>query len=128
MIPAWLRHMFANKADDTQPPVRLKVRECLGRWRAGRAQGADFRDNRLIPALRKGSVVLDLDGSRGYGSSFFEEVFGGLARSGVFTQETLRQRLHIVSNDDPSYRLEALQYLYEMKNWRSHESYRSHHP
>lgn len=44
--------------------------------------GEEFRDNHLIPALKQdGKVTVDLDGVVGYGSSFLEEVFGGLVRA-----------------------------------------------
>jgi hypothetical protein len=44
--------------------------------------GEEFRDNYLIPALNQDAkVTVDLDGVVGYGSSFLEEVFGGLVRA-----------------------------------------------
>lgn len=44
--------------------------------------GEEFRDSLLIPALSQdGKVIVDLDGVVGYGSSFLEEVFGGLVRA-----------------------------------------------
>lgn len=44
--------------------------------------GEEFRDNYLIPALNQDDkVTVDLDGVVGYGSSFLEEVFGGLVRA-----------------------------------------------
>ena len=52
-----------------------------GRYRAkSRNSGEDFRERLLLPALRAGDVTVVLDGVRGYGSSFLEEVFGGAVR------------------------------------------------
>ncbi|SFB12019.1 protein of unknown function [Collimonas sp. OK607] len=43
--------------------------------------GAKFRDEILVPAIREyESVLIDLDGTAGYGSSFLEEAFGGAVR------------------------------------------------
>ena len=54
----------------------------------------DFRDNLLIPALRKyDKVVVDLRGAF-YGSSFLEETFGGLIRHG-FKHDELKEKLTI---------------------------------
>lgn len=54
-----------------------------GRYRSdGKYSGERFRDDYLIPALEQnGTVTVRLDGVMGYGSSFLEEVFGGLLRS-----------------------------------------------
>jgi len=43
-------------------------------------------------------VVIDLDGVRGYGSSFLEEAFGGLVRKG-FSQATIKSLLLLRSID-----------------------------
>lgn len=72
-----------------------------GRYRAdGPFSGEEFRESKLIPALLEGGLVtVDLSGTYGYGSSFLEEVFGGLIRSGRFTKEDLDNRLIIVARD-----------------------------
>lgn len=60
--------------------------------------GEKFRDEVLWPALNEGkTVTVDLDGAEGYGSSFLEEVFGGLIRKGL-TESTLRTKLRIQSS------------------------------
>lgn len=51
----------------------------------GDFSGQEFRENILIPKFREilksgDTLILDLDGTLGYGTSFLEEVFGGLAR------------------------------------------------
>ena len=47
----------------------------------GPYSGAEFREKFLIPVLSEsGHAVINFDGTRGYGSSFLEEAFGGLVR------------------------------------------------
>lgn len=76
-----------------------------GRYlRDGPYPGERFRDEWLIPALRReprSVVEIDLDGTAGFGSSFLEEAFGGLVRAG-FPPDQLRLRLRIRSSR-PSY-------------------------
>lgn len=72
-----------------------------GRYREdGPYSGQRFRDDILIPALHAHSkVTILLDGTIGYGSSFLEEVFGGLIRSGQFDAADLMSRIELVSRD-----------------------------
>jgi len=53
-----------------------------GRYKQhSRTSGEEFRDRFLLEPLSKGEAILvDLDGTIGYGSSFLEEAFGGAAR------------------------------------------------
>ena len=58
-----------------------------GRYRSdGPYTGEQWREDFLVPALRlaqgppKTALEIDLSSVRGWGSSFFEEAFGGLAR------------------------------------------------
>jgi hypothetical protein len=69
-----------------------------GRYRSdGPRSGEAFREDLLIPKLKAFStVVVNLDGTLGYGSSFLEESFGGLVRAG-FKAEDLKSRIQIVS-------------------------------
>lgn len=55
-----------------------------GRKRSdGPYTGETFREDLLLPKLKVGThVILDIDGVEGLPSSFLEEVFGGLVRSG----------------------------------------------
>lgn len=79
--------------DFTQTPI--------GRYRDdGPYSGQVFREDVLMPSLRENDkVIVDLAGVEGYGSSFLEEVFGGVIRSGEFTAEMLRDKLSIISSD-----------------------------
>ena len=88
----------------------------------GSNSGEEFREEYLIDALRKDSEVsVNLDGVLGYGSSFLEEIFGGIVRAmpthpasihpsgksitkyDFITLEMINFiRDNLVSNDDPS--------------------------
>jgi STAS-like domain of unknown function (DUF4325) len=48
-------------------------------------------------------IVIDLDDTNGYGSSFLDEAFGGLVRSEELNPSDLRRRLSFKSDTDPSY-------------------------
>jgi len=79
----------------------------------GPDNGQRFREDFLLPALRAGhDVVVDLDGARGLGPSFLEEVFGGLVRAG-FTRDEIARRVQLKSDNDPSYKDEVDGYLDE---------------
>jgi hypothetical protein len=74
--------------------------------------GTTFRLEYLIPALAANEhVVIDLDKTEGYGSSFLEEAFGGLVREHSFKKEELDIRLSFISNEDPTLIDEILQYI-----------------
>ena len=86
----------------------------FGRYREDGGRSAEvFRDDLLIPAIKQHSrVELDLSGTNYYGSSFLEETFGGLVRSG-FSEAQLRQKLEIVHTMLPSIVEEAWMYIRE---------------
>jgi hypothetical protein len=73
-----------------------------GRYRSdGPYSGERFREDFLIPALLSNAAVrVVLDGTMGFGSSFLEEAFGGLARDGRFPREALLRTLKIESRDE----------------------------
>lgn len=68
-----------------------------GRFRTDGEYNAErFRDDFLIPRLNDHDIVtLDFNGTRPCGSSFLEEVFGGLIRKGFD-----KNRVKVVSNDE----------------------------
>ncbi|OCG39337.1 DUF4325 domain-containing protein [Gilliamella sp. Fer1-1] len=69
--------------------------------RLGPASGEEFRDDVLIPALKQNSqILINFDGVVGYGSSFLEEVFGGLIRKGIDKNIVLNLVKTLISNDD----------------------------
>ena len=49
----------------------------------------------------KQRIVVDLDGTNGMGTSFLEEVFGGLIREEHFAYEDLKKYLDFISNEEP---------------------------
>lgn len=74
--------------------MMIDIAKDFGAYPSGRVtkdgplNGEKFRNQLLIPAIRQAlsdpdgeeRVVVDIDGVRSFGSSFLEEVFGGLAR------------------------------------------------
>ncbi|RLW63946.1 MAG: DUF4325 domain-containing protein [gamma proteobacterium symbiont of Stewartia floridana] len=94
----------------------LNIAEKFSRYPAGRFNsdgpysGEKFRDDYLVPAIKgKKSLVVDLDGTRGYGSSFLEEAFGGLVRAG-YTKEAILSVITLKTDDD-SLLLEIMDYI-----------------
>jgi len=86
----------------------INVAEQFSKYPAGRFlsdgpySGQRFRDEVLVPALEASqttSVLVVLDGTLGYGSSFLEEAFGGLVRRKGFKAEDLTKRLAIQATD-----------------------------
>jgi STAS-like domain of unknown function (DUF4325) len=80
------------------PGPRLKVE--------GAFSGEKFREEILTPkvaeALRDSKVLLiDLDGTAGYGTSFLEEAFGGLIRHDMYSYEDLKKILRFKSQEEP---------------------------
>ncbi|MDE0101655.1 MAG: STAS-like domain-containing protein [Bryobacterales bacterium] len=90
-----------------------------GRFRKhGPYSGEEFRDDVLLDLLRNaiGSddmLVITLDGTHGYGSSFLEEAFGGLIRLGLFDREQVEGHLELRALDPlyETYRLSANRYM-----------------
>jgi len=94
----------------------IRVARDFSRYPAGRFRddgpysGEAFREDFLLPALHAGEqVVVDLDGVRGYGSSFLEEAFGGLVRKGV--TQSLIKRLVLLRSVDKSLIEEVEDYI-----------------
>jgi hypothetical protein len=71
----------------------------------GEFSGEVFRKEVLAPAVRKAldggsQLLVDLDGTAGYGTSFLEEAFGGLIRNDGYTKEELDRGLHFKSDEE----------------------------
>ena len=72
--------------------------------RQGPYSGEKFRQ-KLVEALKKAeTVVVDLDGTTGFGSSFLDEAFGGLVRSEGMARAEVQRRVKIKSDQDASYK------------------------
>lgn len=72
--------------------------------RQGAHSGESLR-RRLVAMLdsKPDTIVIDLDGTRGIGSSFLDEAFGGLVRSEKKAKDDLLRRFKFRSLIDPSY-------------------------
>ncbi len=87
-----------------------------GRFRDdGDWSGEKFREELLIPALKKADkkhpVIVNINDTEGYGSSFLEEAFAGLIRNG-YTKENIAEKLQIEANDTYDiYKKIILEYL-----------------
>ncbi|ADL56759.1 STAS-like domain-containing protein [Gallionella capsiferriformans] len=84
----------------------VNVARDFSRYPAGRyledgpASGQAFRDKFLLPSLKEAKgLTIELDGTRGYGSSFLEEAFGGAVREG-FAPATVTQTFTLISEDN----------------------------
>jgi hypothetical protein len=78
----------------------------------GKYNGQRFRTEYLIPALADGGhVLVDMDGTDGYGSSFLEESFGGLVRLCGFSAKDLHERIELKSEEDESFIEEVWEYI-----------------
>ena len=79
----------------------------------GKWSGERFRDENLIPAFKDNKtekVKVHLDGvKRGYGSSFLEESFGGLIRTGI--DKNLVKKLLELETADRDYKIEIMEYI-----------------
>lgn len=96
--------------------ITVRVASDFSRHPAGRFlsdgpfSGEAFRRKFLEPNLGiDDRIVIELDGARGYGSSFLEEAFGGLVRKG-FSKELLLQKISLVATN-ASLKHEIIDYI-----------------
>jgi hypothetical protein len=66
--------------------------------------GQEFREDFLQPNFEKikdsdAKLIVNLDGTIGYGTSWLEEVFGGLAR--IFGNELVYSKIELISEEEP---------------------------
>ncbi len=72
----------------------------------GKFSGEVFRKEYLYPKLRAciendSKLVIVLDGTAGYGTSFLEEAFGGLIRHNNLTHAEIMSHISVVSEEQP---------------------------
>ena len=98
--------------------MNINIGKDFSRYPAGRYEtdgpfsGELFRSKFLVPALNKDEhIVIELDDTAGYGSSFLEEAFGGLIRLG-YTEKQINLNLSFKS-DDPSLLEEIEEYIHD---------------
>jgi len=82
----------------------------------GEFSGEQFRAEILLPrilnAIKKGlKLIVDLDGTHGYGLSFLEESFGGLIRDDGIRLETINSLLQIISDEEPDLKDEVILFM-----------------
>jgi hypothetical protein len=70
----------------------------------GPYSGEYFRDNLLIPKYLKAKdvnekILIDLDGTYGYATSFLDEAFGGIAE--LYNKDDVLNRIEFKSKDQP---------------------------
>lgn len=85
--------------------ITINIARDFSKYPAGRFvkdgpfSGEHFRKKFLEPNIEKqDKIIIELDGARGYGSSFLEEAFGGLVRKG-FTSNTLKKKIEIQASN-----------------------------
>lgn len=66
--------------------------------------GQEFREDYLEPLFKEiietdEKLIVNLDGTIGYGTSWLEEVFGGLAR--IYGKKLVSEKLIFISNEEP---------------------------
>lgn len=82
----------------------------------GDHSGEEFRETvlrqRYEEALSKNlQLVVDLDGTSGYASSFLEEAFGGMIRKRYAEKHDLLSRLTVVSEAQPKWKERVDRYI-----------------
>lgn len=101
-----------------KPLVSINIAKQFSTIPAGRDSndgpdsGERFRSEFLVPALNEyDKVIVVLDGTEGYGSSFLDESFGGLIRVEGMTATDLHHRLDVISTDDETLCDEVWDYI-----------------
>jgi len=85
-------------------------RSPAGRFISDGPNSGERLRNMIADVLKRGDAVeLRMDGTRGYGSSFLDEAFGGLIRVCGFSAADLLARVNVVTQD-PSLALEVKRY------------------
>jgi len=72
----------------------------------GDFSGQEFRETILKEAMENAIIgnrklVMNLDGTAGYGTSFLEEAFGGLIREDNLSFDLINKCLEIISEEEP---------------------------
>ena len=88
-------------------------------YKDGKFSGEEFFDKLLGPKFRESldsnsKLIVDLDGSDGYATSFLDEAFHRLGDK--FSPTVVLEHLVLISNEEPDWIPEILQYInYENK-------------
>ena len=86
----------------------------------GPNSGEKFREDVLVGRYREARdrdlpLIVDLDGTSGYASSFLEEAFGGMIRKRYAVKEDLLRRLTIMSGAQPKWIQRVERYISQAK-------------
>ncbi|MEX2345698.1 MAG: STAS-like domain-containing protein [Balneolaceae bacterium] len=90
----------------------------------GKNSGEKFRKEILKDAFSRAitenkRVIVDLDGTDGYGTSFLEESFGGLIRDEGLAYDEIIKRLEIISNEEDYLKNDVYEYLKDAQDENS---------
>jgi len=91
----------------------------------GDFSGELFRRDFLLPevraAIETGEIlVVDLDGTAGYGTSFLEEAFGGLVREDKISAGALRRVLRLQSSEEDYLPEDIMSYIADAEASEDH--------
>lgn len=111
-------------------PIELKVAKDFSRTpgprfiKEGDFSGELFRKTVLFPAfeqaLQQGAkLVVDLDHTAGYGTSFLEEAFGGLIRIEKLPYKKVIETLQLISKEEDYLIEDILHYIEDAEKERS---------
>ncbi|WMN11923.1 STAS-like domain-containing protein [Marivirga salinae] len=95
--------------DYTTTPGPRYIKE--GSW-----SGEKLRNEIVFPQVSESikkneKIEIDLDGTAGYGTSFLEEVFGGLIRENKLDYDELVEFIEIKSDEEPYLIEDIFEYL-----------------
>ena len=87
----------------------------------GKNSGEKFRKEILADIFKRAikenkNIIVDLDGTDGYGTSFLEESFGGLIRDNRIDYNEIIKRLTIISTEEEYLKDDVYNYLEDAKN------------
>ena len=116
-------YIVVNGISYTQKEYKKMLREkgVIKPKKKAKKQTTDIQYDAMdIKALVDG-VNVDLSGVAGYGSSFLEEVFGGLVRKWDGTKDELSSKLHVIATDPRKecYRLRVEKYMSDAWNCKN---------
>lgn len=86
----------------------------------GPNSGEEFRERVLMQSYHKAreqdsALIVDLDGTSGYASSFLEEAFGGMIRKRYAEKEDFLRRLTILSGAQPKWIQRVERYIQQAR-------------
>lgn len=102
--------------------IWLRVRDDFSRTpgprleKEGDFSGEAFRKTCLLPKFSEAvkqdcELIVDLDGTAGYGTSFLEEAFGGLIRNDGISYEQMKERITLISSEEEYLKEDIEEYM-----------------